>query len=117
MNQKTLTKNKISCECKCKFNGRKCNSSQRWNNNKCWCGYKKIHVCEKYYVWNPNKCICENGKYLASIMDDSTIVCDEVIKSYEEETKIIPTKFIEKFITCTTQIDIFIISIIYLSCY
>ena len=50
-------------------------------------------------------------------MDDSTIVCDEVIKSYEEETKIIPTKFIEKFITCTTQIDIFIISIIYLSCY
>ena len=50
-------------------------------------------------------------------MDDSTIVCDEVIKSYEEETKIIPTKFIEKFITYTTQIDIFIISIIYLSCY
>ena len=25
--------------------------------------------------------ICENGKYLASIMDDSIIMCDEIIKS------------------------------------
>ena len=27
-------------------------------------------------------CICENGKYLASIMDDSTINCDELIKGH-----------------------------------
>ena len=27
---KTLTKH-ISCECKCKFDGRKCNSNQWWN--------------------------------------------------------------------------------------
>ena len=33
---KTLT-NHISCECKCKFDGRKCNSNQKWNNNKCQC--------------------------------------------------------------------------------
>ena len=31
---KTLAKH-ISCECKCKFDGRKCNSNQKWNNDKC----------------------------------------------------------------------------------
>ena len=30
---KTLT-NHMSCECKCKFDGRKCNSDQCWNNSK-----------------------------------------------------------------------------------
>ena len=82
---KTLTKH-ISCECKCKFDGRKCNSDQWWNNDKCRCECKKRHVCEKDYVWNPATCNCENGKYLASIMDDSAIMCDEIIDSYEEET-------------------------------
>ena len=31
---KTLTKH-ISCECKSKFDGRKCNSNQWWNKDKC----------------------------------------------------------------------------------
>ena len=31
---KTLAKH-ISCEYKCKFDGRNCNSNQKWNNNKC----------------------------------------------------------------------------------
>ena len=30
---------------------------------------------------------CENGKYLASIMDDSVITCDEIIESYDKEKK------------------------------
>ena len=30
---KTLTKH-ILCKCKCKFDGRKCNSNQKWNNGK-----------------------------------------------------------------------------------
>ena len=30
---KTLTKH-ISCKCKCTFDGRKCNSNQKRNNNK-----------------------------------------------------------------------------------
>ena len=30
---KILTKH-ISCKCKCKFDGGKCNSNQKWNNNK-----------------------------------------------------------------------------------
>ena len=58
---------------------------------------------EKDYVWNPNKCICENGKYLASIIDDLMIIWDEVIKSYEKEIKIIPTSFNEEKATCKTH--------------
>ena len=36
---KILTKY-ISCECKCKLDGRKCNSNQCWNNDKCRCECK-----------------------------------------------------------------------------
>ena len=32
---KTLPKHHISCKCKCKFDGIKCNSNQWWNKNKC----------------------------------------------------------------------------------
>ena len=59
---KTLTKH-ISCECKCRFDGRKCNSGHWWNNGKCRCEFKKCYVCEKDTVWNPSTCNCENGKY------------------------------------------------------
>ena len=43
---KTLTKH-ISCECKCRFDRRKCNSDQWWNNDKCRRECKKSQVCEK----------------------------------------------------------------------
>ena len=46
---------------------------------------------------------CEYGKYLASIMDDAAIMCNEVIESYYEETKTVPTNFNEKNIACKTQ--------------
>ena len=82
---KILTKH-ISCERKCKFDRRKCNSDQWWNNDKCRCECKKHHVCEKAYVWNPATCNCKNGKYLARIMDDSAITRDEIIDLYEEDT-------------------------------
>ena len=83
---KTLTKH-ISCKCKCKFDGRKCNLNQWRNNDKCQCECKKHNICEKYFIWNPATCSCENEKYLASIMDDSAIMCDKIIESYNEETK------------------------------
>ena len=89
---KTLTKH-VLCECKCKFNGRKCNSNQKWNNDKCWCQCKKHNLCEKDYIWNPSTCNCKNGKYLANIMDDSVITCDEII---DAETKTVPTNFSKK---------------------
>ena len=76
---KTLTKH-ILCECKGKFDERKQNLNQWWNNDKCRCDYKKHRICEKDYVWNPSLCICGNGKYLASIMDDLVITCDEIIE-------------------------------------
>ena len=43
---KTLAKH-ISCECKCKFDGTKCNSNQWWNNSKCWCKCKNIIYVKK----------------------------------------------------------------------
>ena len=36
-------------------------------------------------------------------MNDSTIICDEVIKSYDEEIKTIPANFDENKVTCKTQ--------------
>ena len=95
---KTLT-NHISCKCKCKFDGRKCYSEQWWNNDKCRCECKKRHLCGKNYVWNLATCNCENGKYLASILDNSAITCDEVIESFDEEAKTVPPNFNEKNIT------------------
>ena len=100
---KALTKH-ISCECKCRFDGRKCNSDQWWNNEKCQCECKKRHVCEKDCALNPATCNCEKRKYLASIMDNSAIMCDEMIdaeaKLNDEETK---KNFNEKKAICKTQ--------------
>ena len=44
MNESKILKEYISCECKCKFDGIKCNSDQKWNNDK--------YRCEKTsYIW------------------------------------------------------------------
>ena len=40
---------------------------------------KNIIYVKKNYIWNPATCSCKNGKYLASIMDDSAITFDEII--------------------------------------
>ena len=45
---------------------------------------------------NSATCNCENEKYLASIMDESAILCDEVIESYEEATHFNETKAVCK---------------------
>ena len=92
---KTLTKH-ISCKCKCDFDGRKCNSNEKWNNGKCRCQCKKHNICEKDYISNPVKCSYKNGKYLANIMDDSVITCNEIIQSYNEETKTVPKILMKK---------------------
>ena len=105
---KILTKD-ISCECKCRIDGNKCNADQWWNNDKCLCECKKRRVGEKDYIWNPAACCHQNGKYSANIMDDSAITCDEMIdadaeaKSNDEETKAFPTNFNEKDLTYKTQ--------------
>ena len=66
----------------------------------------KCHVCEKnIYIKNPSICSCKNRKYLASIMDDSAIKCDETMESrnHNEETKNIPKNFNGKKATCKRQ--------------
>ena len=92
---KTLAKD-ISCECKFKFDGTKCKSNQWCNNDKYQCEYKKYHICEKDYVWNAATWNYENGKYLASIIDDSGVICDEIIDVKE-------INFNEKNTTLKTQ--------------
>ena len=89
---KTLTKH-VSCQCKFRFDGRKCNSDNGGIMINVNVNVKKHDICDKDY---PDTCNCENGKYLASIMDDSTIVCDEIINVKE-------ANFNEKNITCKTQ--------------
>ena len=46
---KTLTQH-VSCKFKYKFDSRKCNSNQKWNNNKCQYWSRKHHICEKYNI-------------------------------------------------------------------
>ena len=77
---KTLAKH-ISCKCKCKFDGRKCNSNQKWNNKfQCKCkNLKESHICKKDYIWNPATCSCENVKYVWIIIGNSAIECDEIV--------------------------------------
>ena len=38
-------------------------------------------MCKKLYNWNRTTCICMNGKYLRSIIDNSVIMCDEIINT------------------------------------
>ena len=71
INKLKLLKKHISCACTYKFeNSRK---------------YKKD------YIWNTAICSCENGKYLASIIDDSVITCDAIIEE-TVLTKTVPIK-------------------------
>ena len=78
---------------KCKFDITKCKPNQWWNNDKCQCECRKTHICETDYAWDSAACNCENGKYLASIMYDSKIVCDKVLDVKE-------TNFNQKKVTC-----------------
>ena len=43
---------------------------------------KDVVYVKKDYVWNPAYS-CENWKYLASIIGDSAITCNEIIQSYK----------------------------------
>ena len=70
-------------------------------------------VLKTSYMWrehvcNPITCICENGKYLACTMDDSVIMCDEII--YAEETN-----FNEEYITCKKQNFYILLAFLFIS--
>ena len=80
---KTLIKH-ISCKCKCKFDGTKYKSHQWWNNGKCRCECEKRMYIKKIMFGIILHVIVKIEKHLGSIMDNSAIICDEVIESYEE---------------------------------
>ena len=99
-------------KCKCKFDGEKCHSNQKRNNDKCRCkniNLKKHRQCEKDYTWDPSSFSCKNCKYLASNTDDSVVTCDEIIEvtktvsAKSTSNKTVPTNFNEKMITCKTK--------------
>ena len=65
VNESKILTRHISCKCKCKFDGIKCISNQKWNNDKCWwdCKNPKEHnVSKKDHIRNPGTYSCENGK-------------------------------------------------------
>ena len=51
---------------------------------------EKIVCTKNIYIWNAAICSYKNGKYVESVIDDSVIICSEII----EETKPIPKKAI-----------------------
>ena len=53
---------RISCDCKYKFNSTKCNSNQKWNNKISQCECKNGHKFQNDYRWNPSTCFSENSK-------------------------------------------------------
>ena len=59
---------------------------------------KNVMYVKKNYVQDPATCSCENGKYLASIMDDSAIRFDEYIELHDEHAN-----FNDQKATCKTQ--------------
>ena len=42
INESKILAEHISCEFSCEFDGRKCNSRQKWNNDNCYCECKKL---------------------------------------------------------------------------
>ena len=43
-NESNILTKDVSWKCKCKFDGRKCNSNQKWNNDKLDTSVKNIYV-------------------------------------------------------------------------
>ena len=81
MNEKTLSEH-ILCECKCKFDGRKCNSDQCRNNEKC--RVNKVMYMTKIIFGFLLHVVVKMRKILLlimeSIMNDSAITCDEFLR-------------------------------------
>ena len=48
---------------------------------------KNIIYVKKDYILNPSTCSCENGKYLATIIEYSAIMYDQLIERDDAEKK------------------------------
>ena len=94
---KTLAKH-FSFECRCEFDGKKCNSRQKLNNDNCQCECKKPikqSGFEEDYVSNSSSCAreyykdCDMGEYLRyceyikRFFDYLVVTCDEIAGTTE----------------------------------
>ena len=77
------------------------------------------NVCEKGYIWNYAKCARESSKYIARIIEDSVIICDQIIKLERPEKatktsirKIIPTNFNKKKVVCKMKNFFFLLALL-----
>ena len=59
--------------------------------------WTNIMCAKKDFIWNPATRTCENGKYLRNVIDNSLIMCDEII----EVTKTALTKTVRT--KCTSK--------------
>ena len=85
-----------TCKCECKLDVIVCNNKQRWNEDKCRRGCKKLidnGVCDKGYIWNPSNCECDKSCDIAEYLDYQNCKCrkrlidklvDECTKTVEE---------------------------------
>ena len=69
-----------TCKCKCRLDASVCNTTQRWNKDKCRCEYKElidIGICDTGFIWNPSNCECECDKSydIAEYLDYKNCKC------------------------------------------
>ena len=96
INESKISTKLVLCRCKCKLDGRKCSSNQTWNNNSVGVSVKIMKIItinkartehnQKDYIWNLATCSCKNCKYLANVIDESVIMCDEIINALRSKT-------------------------------
>ena len=37
-------------------------------------------IPQKNYIWNPSTCNCGNDKYLERVINDSLVICEEILE-------------------------------------
>ena len=95
---KILTKN-ISCKCNCRFDGKNVSQMNAGITINVYVSVKNTMYVKKIVFGILLHVV---GK-MENIMVDSAMICDEIIETYDEETKNISTNFNGKKLTCKMQ--------------
>ena len=122
-----------TCKCKCRLDASISNNKQRWNDDKCRCGYKELidkGRCDKGFIWNPSNCecgcdkSCGIGEYLdhknfncrKKIIDKLVEECSENIDGnemlYNETLDIIPSSDNKTSDSCVVYMILFSVFLI-----
>lgn len=83
-NQKALIKH-VLCECRCKVDGKKCKSKQKWNNNKYQCESKNSNIST--YAWKSSMCACEwdENCEISKYLKDYTCTKRDIVAACDEK--------------------------------